>query len=384
MKKYCFLFVLGIAFACTILPAPGVPSKTREGKPAKTEAVPQTIFGAKPTKTERPLTTQAPKTCAPTLPEESVGEKAYDTILEEFEIVAPSGNTLYGMIRRPDPAKYSDKCFAAVVLVPGGINPGRMAALADEAKMLSAAGMVVITFNADGRVDSRTPDDKRSEGTEDTNGFRNQDGLCAITEYAMALPYVVAGNVGISSQSYGITMAAGCIGRHPDLPVKYLVDGEGPPDSFVTCKEPWGLDGDPSNDEVETIFGILGRYSTYHDPSPENAAFWAEREAIRFIGAFRGRYLRMQATWDHAQPPSDESGVAAFTLPPMWWQNKHAMDIVNAAVLGGVPWVRVNLPEQGNAVNATFDMSRPPVYLPGMLEEKPWKVRAVLEMARMP
>jgi len=49
-----------------------------------------------------------------------------------------------------------------------------------------------------------------------------------------------------------------------------------------------------------------------------------------------------------------------------------------------VPWVRVNLPEQANAVNATFDMSRPPVYLPGMLEEKPWKVRAVLEMARMP
>jgi hypothetical protein len=335
-------------------------------------------------KTERPLETQAPKTCTPTLPEETDGKKAYDTVLEEFEIVAPSGNTLYGMIRRPDPAKYPDRCFAAVVLVPGGINPGRMAALNDEAKMLSAAGMIVLTFNADGRVDSRAPDDKRSEGAEDTNGFRNQDGLCAIAEYAMALDYVITDNVGISSQSFGITMAAGCLGRHPDVPVKYLVDGEGPPDSFVTCKEPWGLDGDPSNDEVEKIFDILGRYSTYHDPSEANQAFWSEREAIRFIGSYRGRYLRLQATWDHAQPPSGQSETAAFTLPPLWWQNKHATDIVNAAVAGGVPWVRVNLPEQGNAVNATFTMGTPPVYLPGALEDKSWAVRAILEMALLP
>jgi hypothetical protein len=50
---------------------------------------------------------------------------------------------------------------------------------------------------------------------------------------------------------------------------------------------------------------------------------------------------------------------------------------------GGVPWVRVNLPEQGNAVNATYDADHPPVFLPGRLADKPWAVRAVLEMARM-
>jgi hypothetical protein len=74
--------------------------------------------------------------------------------------------------------------------------------------------------------------------------------------------------------------------------------------------------------------------------------------------------------------------VAAFTLPPLWWQNKHTMDIVGAAIEGGVPWVRVNLPEQGNEVNATYDQEHPPVYLPGRLADGgPWGVRAVLEMA---
>jgi hypothetical protein len=49
-----------------------------------------------------------------------------------------------------------------------------------------------------------------------------------------------------------------------------------------------------------------------------------------------------------------------------------------------VPWVRVNLPEHGNAVNATYTMADPPEYLPSILADKPWAVRAVLEMARMP
>jgi hypothetical protein len=355
-----------LAPACTHLPVPGIPSPTPGGQPSQ------------------PPAAQPAAACAPTLPEEDPTAKAYETVLEEFDVKAPSGSMLYGLIRRPDPAKHPGLCLAAVVLVPGGINPGRMAALDDEAEMLSAAGMVVLTFNAEGRVDSRAPEDKQSEGIEDYNGFRGQDGLGAVVEYALALPYVINENVGVRSQSYGITMAAGCLGRHPDLPVKYLVDGEGPPDSYVTCKEPWSLDADPSNDQVETILGILGRYSIRRNPSDENKAFWAEREAVRFIGGFRGRYLRLQAEWDHAQPPSNPSEAAAFDLPPVWWRNKHAADIVDAAVAGGVSWVRVNLPEQGNPVNAVYDYDHPPAYLPGTLKDRPWAVRAILEMARMP
>jgi hypothetical protein len=57
--------------------------------------------------------------------------------------------------------------------------------------------------------------------------------------------------------------------------------------------------------------------------------------------------------------------------------------MVNAAVAGGVPWVRANLAEQGNAINSTYDAGNQPVYLPGRLADSPWTVLAVLEMAGM-
>ena len=55
--------------------------------------------------------------------------------------------------------------------------------------------------------------------------------------------------------------------------------------------------------------------------------------------------------------------------------------MVNAAVTGGVPWVRVNLAEQDNPINATYDADNQPVYLPGKMANSPWSVLAVLEMA---
>ncbi|MEW6718684.1 MAG: hypothetical protein AB1345_14440 [Chloroflexota bacterium] len=320
--------------------------------------------------------------CTPTLPQPGGDSQPYTTIVEAFDLLAPSGNRIYGLIRRPDPELYPDLCFPAVILVPGGINPGRMLAYGKDAQALAEAGIVVFTFNAEGRVDT-SPEDIASEGREDYNGFRHQDGLCELVKYAMNLTAVIHTNVGIASQSYGITMAAGCAGRYPELPIKYIVDGEGPPDSFVTCHEPRALDDDPSNDKHELVHGILNHYSIYRDPSSENLAFWEQREAIRFIGSFRGKYLRLQAQWDHAQPPDNETQMLDFYQPPLWWHNKHTMDMVNAAIAGGVPWVQVNLPEQGNPVNATFDIDHPPTYLPGMLADRPWLVRAILYMAAL-
>jgi len=369
------VFSLILSAACS---ACNLPSIKPEGSPSSSLTTSPSVL---PAATALP---SSERVCIPTLPQPNALTTKYNTIMEDFEVTAPSGNRLYGLISRPDPDAYTDMCFPAVVLVPGGINPGRTTAYDDNAKILAAKGMVVLTFNAEGRVDTRASDDLRSEGNEDYNGYRNQDGLCAVVRYAMGLDYVIASNVGLTSQSFGITMAAGCASRHPEIPIKYIVDGEGPPDSFITCHEPESLDANPSNDMVETIYGILGHYSTYRDPSPENLAFWVEREAIRFIGAYRGRYLRLQATWDHAQPPQNEAEIRVFTLPPLWWQNKHTTDIVNAAVAGGVPWVRVNLAEQGNSINATYDMGHPPVYLPGALADRTWAVRAILEMALLP
>jgi hypothetical protein len=319
-----------------------------------------------------------------TMPNEKPGTNPYATIVEDFNLVMPSGNTVYGMIRRPDPAVYPNLSFAAVVMVPGGIQAGRLDALGTEAEMLAEAGMVVVCFNAEGRVSSHAGD-IRSEGTEDYNGFRNQDGLAKIVQYVISLKYVIPDDVGIRSQSFGITMAAGCAGRYPEIPIKYIVDGEGPSNSFVTVQEPWALFSPPSHPfhyKYEQVYEILGHYSVYRDPSPENEAFWAEREADRLIGAFRGKYLRLQAEWDHSQPPNNATEITAFHQPPTWWQGKHTADMVNAAVIGGVPWVRVNLPEHGNPINATYDADNQSVYLSGKLADRPWAARAVLEMAR--
>ncbi len=321
-------------------------------------------------------------TCTPVLPYAGEPSDPYTIVIEEFSLVTPSGNRLYGMVAHPDPAVHPGLCFPAVVLVPGGINPGRLYAMGANVRMMAEAGMVVATFNAEGRADD-SGEDILSEGTEDYNGHRNQDGLAAIIEYVADLDYVDPENVGVKTQSFGITMGTGCLARHPDLPVKYLVDGEGPPNSFVTCQEPWALDSDSTNDKHETVYGIIGHYSTARDTSAANRDFWETREAVRTVGQFRGRYLRLQATWDHSQPPSVPAEVDTFHLPPIWWRARHTAMMVNAAVDGGVPWVRVNLEQHGNPVNATYDVDREPAYLPGLLADEPWEVRAIIEMARM-
>lgn len=338
-----------------------------------------------------PIIVPEPADCDPyraVRPDPESNRAPRETIIQEMMVTAPSGNILYGFLRRPDPEIYPCERYPAVVLVPGGINPGRMEIFSQEARSLAGAGMVVVTFNAEGRVSENAPFDKRSEGTEDYNGQRHQDGLCALVKKVMDLPYVISENVGLKSKSYGITMAAGCAGRNPQLPIKYIVDAEGPPNSYVTCHEPRAVMGD--YEKFQAVYEIFGHLSAWRNPEPENVSFWKEREAERFIGDYRGRYLRLQAEWDHAQPPSSELDVDLYYLPEgppevglPWWQGKHAMDMVNAAVAGGVPWVRMNLPEQGNPVNETFGLDHFPTFLPGFLADQPWAVRAVLEMARM-
>jgi hypothetical protein len=323
-----------------------------------------------------------------TLPNEKPKEGAqYSIVSEDFTMLNSDGNIIYGKILRPDPDIYENQSFAAVIKVPGGINPGRMEIKAPEAIALSEAGMVVICFNSEGRVDNRSDEDLRSEGEEDFNGFRNQNTLAEIFEYVAELPYVIKDNIGIRTQSYGITMVAGCAARHPFLPIKYIVDGEGPTESFVTVQEPWFLfssEEHPNHDKYKTVYELFGHYSIYRDSSAMNLRFWEEREAIRFIGNFRGMYLRLQAEWDHSQPPSQASEIEMFHQPPVWWQCKHTCDIVNAALDGGVPWVRVNLAKEGNEVNSKYSLDKLPNFIPGRLNDYPlYAAEAVLEMARI-
>ena len=324
---------------------------------------------------------------SPTLPNEKPMQGSQYSVLEEdFSILNSTGQIIYGKLLRPDPDQYGGQSFAAVIKVPGGINPGRMEVKATEAIALSQAGMVVVCFNAEGRVDERSSTDLLSEGMEDYNGFKNQQTLAEIIKYVVELPYVIKDNVGLRTQSYGIAMGAGCVARYADLPVKYIVDGEGPSESFVTVQEPWALfspEEHPNHNKYKIVFGLFGHYSTFRDSSANNLAFWQERDAIRYIGSFNGMYLRLQAEWDHSQPPGRASELEMFHQPPIWWQGKHTCDMVNAAVDGGVPWVRVNLAKEGNPVNSKYDAGKLPRFIPGMLNNLPlYSAEAVLELAR--
>lgn len=123
----------------------------------------------------------------------------------------------------------------------------------------------------------------------------------------------------------GITMGAGALARHPDLPVAFLLDWEGP----ANRNDIGGCDS--------SGMGHLQQVASCSDET-----FWAQREASTFIGQIRVPYQRIQSAQDHVQP-----------------DNTHAILMVNNAVNGGVPWVRLNdLPP-----NQTYAPANPPAML---------------------
>ncbi len=202
----------------------------------------------------------------------------------------------------------------ALVLMPGGTGTSEP----QKAARLSEEGFLVIIFDADGRG--------QSEGTEDYNGFITQDGLAAVIVAAAQLPGLDPARYGLVSYSYGVTAATGALARYPDLPVQFYIDWEGPVDRNYTTT---GC-GENRADGIQW------------QPCTDNA-WWAEREAVNFIGAVNVPYQRIQSQEDHVQ-----------------MNNNHAIDIVNAAVAGGVPWVRLN----DYPPNQTYDVNDPPAMLP--------------------
>ena len=271
----------------------------------------------------------------------------------ETWLTAPNGNQVYTRVVRPVPALYPGQRFPALIAIPGGTGAG--APLADNPgyRGLAAAGFVVVVFNAEGRGNG-APGNLTSQGVENCNGVAHQDDLKAVIEYTAGLADVDASNIGVETASLGIAMGAGALGRYPSLPVAYLVDQEGPHDNRVITFY-----------DVGHELAVCGHLSTVTDPSPANVAFWAEREAVRYIGAFPGRYLRMQAETDHAQ------GAGYF---------RHTVEMIDAATkplyggTGAASWTRVNGSDIGNAINAVYTYGDPgtyPTWVTGKLADHP-------------
>ncbi|MBC7259769.1 MAG: hypothetical protein H5T65_11025, partial [Chloroflexi bacterium] len=257
-----------------------------------------------------PPPSSTPASATPTVPPaESAGAP------NTYWVTNPASNArLYVQIVRPQNASGP---LPALVLIPGGTDYGGALLRTGKAQALADAGFVIVLFDPDGRG--------RSEGEENLNGHIHQDGLAAVIRFAAALPDVDASRIGLVTYSYGITMGSGALARHPDLPVRFLIDWEGPANRRYTT-------GD--------CRGQVGRIRW---PSCSDDAFWSEREAATFIAQIRVPYQRIQSERDHAQPVVT-----------------HAVEMVNAAVAGGVPWVRLN----DNPPNQTYDPAAPPRMLP--------------------
>lgn len=218
--------------------------------------------------------------------------------------------------------------YPAVVIVPGGSGAGSASVEIDDdqrnPQRLAENGWITVTFDADGRG--------FTAGEEDYCGFIHQAGLSAVIEATAALPYVDRDRIGLFSGSYGITMASGVLARYPDLPVKFLVDFEGPADRNDT--------GHCDADDTGHITHV----------DCDDDLWWSEREAATFIMDVQVPYLRIQNARDHAQP-----------------DNTHVILMINNATSrehggqGVSPWTRVNTSDM-NASNSTYTFETPPQY----------------------
>lgn len=283
-------------------------------------------------------------------------------VKKELYIMAPNGNLLYMRTARIVMIGQQP----VVVLVQGGLGNGAPMLDTSYASQLINAGYVVVSFNPEGRG-SGSAGDMQSQGAENYNGYIHQDDLYAVISYMQTLPFVARNRVGIVSFSYGIAMAAGCLGRYPALSVNFLLDIEGPSDSYGIMGDGWSLDTDTTNDMSDILFGVFGHYSTAMDNSEMNIAWWSEREAARFIGNTNAAYMRLQAQYDHMQPPN-QLFPTGFDFPPVWYQNKHAVDMVNAAVNGSSRWVRMNDAAIWNAPNSLYSYGYQPIYYSGQFD----------------
>ena len=242
---------------------------------------------------------------------------------DESRVLNPaSGCSLHVHIHHPITNPPNRK-LPAVILVPDLSDSGATYDSSRLADHIASDGFAVLHFDAEGRG--------QSGGTEDYDGYVNQDGMHACATYLARQPYVDPSRLGIYSQGYGIVMASGMLARYVTPRFKSLLDFEGPSDRYQVCADSGG-----------------------HVPvSPDSESFWTEREAGRFIKHFSGAYLRIQTATDHTNRIPDNRHCIALT------------DSATAVAHGGAgiaAWTRVN-DSVMNPENRTYTPADPPQWI---------------------
>lgn len=169
-------------------------------------------------------------------------------------------------------------CRAALLLTPGGLQPGLSLLTSPLARALSSQGLAVYTWDPRGRGESG--------GAEDANGATGQDDLAAVLRWVAARPTVDPQAVSLYTRSLGGALGAGALARHTDLMPAVWIDYEGP----GWLEE----DLDHASGQSPDILRALAASSS--DPE----AWWAEREPAGFITETRVPYHRLQGLPDHA------------------------------------------------------------------------------------
>lgn len=246
----------------------------------------------------------------------------------DLSVINPaSGANLWAKLYYPSQPAVSGK-YPAVIYITGALGYGSDPLVGRAAEIIAAGGFAVGIFDPDGRG--------KSGGKEDWNGPVQQEGLHAFIQAVSGQDIVDRRNMGLVSLSYGIALAAGALGRHPDdSGIQYLIDVEGPSDRFSIT-----LNDSPA---------ALAVFNNHRTTETE---WWREREPLRWVARIKAAYLRVQNERDHTQS-----------------QNKHAVDLINAATntayggQGQSAWTRVNGAENG--ANRTYSETDAPQWLPG-------------------
>jgi hypothetical protein len=273
------------------------------------------------------------------------------TNVDTLWIPNPSNNcTLSVHIHKPSDAGPS-KRYPAVTLIPGGSGNGQGFDTNGLATNVAEEGLVLMHFDPDGRGLST------NHGTytyEDYCGYLQQDGLRTILSYLAVRNYVDTLNLGLWTQSYGITLGTGMAARYGTPRLKFLIDWEGPADRTETA--------------------LVNGGHVPHDTADHG--FWSEREAGPFARFLYCRYIRGQSDTDHN---------------PRLRDNHHALALIDSAtnrIYGGSgisPWTRCN-DRSMNPVNTVWELPNHPVWTPN--NQDPFvDVRFILylhEMVGMP
>lgn len=213
-----------------------------------------------------------------------------------------SGASQYVKIFYPSTWNESED-LPAIILVPGGMSYSILFTKNDHT--ISAANennIIYVVYDPEGRGNS--------DGTENYGGSIHQDGLAAVLKFiTTSVDGIKSDSVGFGTNSFGVTIASGALMRYPSLPAKFLIDFEGPANR-----------NDTANCDESGNGGHLTEVAECDDEE-----FWSEREAINFVGSLSVPYLRIQTETDHVQP-----------------DNSHAIQMINTAVSGTTPWVRLN------------------------------------------